>query len=130
MAYTVPSIRGQRQRVTVPLTLAVLASFLVATGWAATVADVAKNPSAFDQKAVTVQGAARSISDRVSRRGNPYTTLNVTDQGQALKVFSFGTPTIKDGDRIEVQGVFRRVKRVGPYTFYDEIEASSISPLK
>ena len=47
-----------------------------------------------------------------------------------MKVFTFGTPAIKDGDRVEVRGVFQRVKHVGSYTFHDEIDASSVSPVR
>jgi hypothetical protein len=102
------------------------------TPWAnaATVAEIAKNPAAFDQKTVTVSGTAGEFSSRTSRRGNPYTTFRLSDQGEALKVFSFGTPAVKDGERVEVRGIFQRVKHVGAYTFHDEIDASSVSPAK
>ena len=95
---------------------------------AATVAEIAKNPAAFDQKTVTASGTAQEVSRRTSRRGNPYTTFRLSDQGEAVKVFTFGTPAIKDGDRVEVRGVFQRVKQVGAYTFHDEIDASSVTP--
>jgi cytochrome c-type biogenesis protein CcmE len=102
------------------------------TPWAsaATVAEIAKNPAAFDQKTVTVSGTAGEVSSRTSRRGNPYTTFRLSDQGEAIKVFSFGTLPIKEGDRVEVRGVFQRVKQVGAYTFHDEIDASSVSAAK
>ena len=92
--------------------------------------EIAKNPAAFDQKTVTVTGTAAQVSSRTSRRGNPYTTFKLSDHGETVKVFTFGTPAIKDGDRVEVRGVFQRVKQVGAYTFQDEIDASSVSPEK
>ena len=97
---------------------------------AATVAEIAKNPSAFDKKTVTVSGTAQEVSSRTSRRGNPYTTFRLSDKRETVKVFTFGTPAIKDGDRVEVRGVFQRVKQVGAYTFHDEIDASSVTPAK
>jgi len=102
------------------------------TPWAsaATVAEIAKNPAAFDQKTVTVSGTAGEISSRTSRRGNAYTTFRLSDQGESVKVFTFGTPAIKGGERVEVRGVFQRVKQVGAYTFHDEIDASSVSPAR
>ncbi len=83
------------------------------TPWAnaATVAEIAKDPAAFDQKTVTVSGTAGEISSRTSRRGNPYTTFRLSDQGEALKVFTFGTPAIKDGERVEVRSMFRALAR-------------------
>ena len=97
---------------------------------ATTVTEITKNPAAFDQKTVTASGTAQEVSSRTSRRGNPYTTFRLSDQGEAVKVFTFGTPAIKDGDRVEVRGVFQRVKQVGAYTFHDEIDASSVTPAK
>src|SRR5881396_1171948 len=97
---------------------------------AATVAEIAKNPVAFDQKTVTASGTAEEISSRTSRRGNPYTTFRLSDRGEAVKVFTFGTPAIKDGQRVEVRGVFQRVKQVGAYTFHDEIDASFVNAVK
>ena len=47
-----------------------------------------------------------------------------------MKVFTFGTPPIKDGQRVEERGVFQRVKHVGAYTFHDEIDASSVSAVR
>src|SRR3989454_11689626 len=95
---------------------------------AATVAEIAKNPAAFDQKTVTVSGTAGEVSSRTSRRGNPYTTFRLSDQGEAVKVFTFGTLAIKDGERVEVRGIFQRVKQVGANTFHDEIYAASVTP--
>src|SRR5712692_3118675 len=99
-------------------TLALICVLALASArWAgaATVAEIAKNPAAFDQKNVTASGTAQEVSRRTSRRGNPYTTFRLSDQGEAVKVFTFGTPAIKDGDRVEVRGVFQQVKRVGAY---------------
>ena len=93
------------------LALVCALAWVGSTSWAsaATVAEIAKDPAAFDQKTVTVSGTAQEVSSRTSRRGNPYTTFRLSDQGEAVKVFTFGTPAIKDGDRVEVRGVFQRV---------------------
>jgi hypothetical protein len=103
---------------------------LVTAGWATIVAEIANNPAAFDHKMVTISGTPGEVSSRTSRRGNPYTTFRLSDQGEAVKVFTFGTPAIKEGQRVEVRGPFQRVKHVGRYTFHDEIDASSVAPAK
>ena len=123
---------SRRVRVARLLALVCAVALAGSVPWAsaATVAEIAKNPAAFDQKTVTVSGTAEEISSRTSRRGNPYTTFRLSDHGEAVKVFTFGTPAIKDGQRVEVRGVFQRVKHVGAYTFHDEIDASSVSPAK
>ena len=99
--------RGPRQvRLARMLALICVLALASPARWAsaATVAEIAKNPAAFDQKTVTASGMAGEISTRTSRRGNPYTTFRLSDQGEAVKVFTFGTPAIKDGDRVEVRG--------------------------
>ncbi len=95
------------------LALVCAVALVGSTRWAsaATVAEIAKNPAAFDQKTVTVSGTAGEVSSRTSRRRNPYTTFRLSDQGEAVKVFTFGTPTIKDGERVEVRGVFHSRRR-------------------
>ena len=60
----------------------------------------------------------------------PVHDLQALRPGGGCEVFTFGTPAIKDGDRVEVRGVFQRVKQVGAYTFHDEIDASSVTPAK
>src|SRR5206468_12196474 len=104
--------RGPRQ-VRLARVLALICALALASPgrWAsaATVAEIGKNPAAFDGKPVFVTGTAGEISSRTSRRGNrstTFTTFTLSDQGKAVKVFTFGTPAIKDGDRVEVRGVF------------------------
>src|SRR2546426_12791263 len=80
--------RGPRQ-VRLARTLALICALALASParWAsaATVAGIAKNPAAFDQKTVTASGTAQEVSSRTSRRGNPYTTFRLSDQGEAVK---------------------------------------------
>ncbi len=44
-------------------------------------------------------------------------------------MFSFGTLSIKEGDKVKVTGRYEVEKRVGRYTFYDEIDATSVEKL-
>jgi len=68
------------------------------------------------------------VKPTISRRGNAYTTLQVQDTGPGITVFTYGHLNIVNGDRVEVTGVFSQIKHVGSYTFYNEIEASSVTP--
>jgi hypothetical protein len=86
------------------------------------------NPQQFDGKTVTIRGTAAAVKPTTSRRGNDYTTLQVRDSGVEITVFTFGHPDTRDDDRVEVTGVFSQVTHVGPYTFYNEIKASSVIP--
>src|SRR5437867_3234358 len=106
MAFNGAPMTSRRVRVGRMLALICVLALASSARWAsaATVAEIAKNPAAFDQKTVTASGTAEEISSRTSRRGNPYTTFRLSDQGEAVKVFTFGTPAIKDGQRVEVRG--------------------------
>ena len=90
-----------------------------------TVADILSNPDRYDGKIVQVEGKVLSLKFKVSKRGNPYTTFKLRDaSGSTLTVFSFGALPIKEGDLVRVRGKYQKVKYVGPYVFYDEIDAS------
>jgi hypothetical protein len=54
--------------------------------------------------------------------------IHLADRDARVNVFTFGNPPVKTADRVEVHGVFKRVNRVGRYTFHDEIVASSVLP--
>jgi hypothetical protein len=64
------------------------------------------------------------VKHKVSKRGNPYTIFALSDGTSAIKIFTFGTPEINRGDKVKVKGVFYKVKYVGRYTFYNEIDAT------
>jgi hypothetical protein len=92
------------------------------------VSAILASPAQFDGQSVTVRGMATAVKATVSRRGNPYTTLKLQDGGSAITVYMQGHPSTANGDRVQVTGVFQTIKRVGSYTFYNEIEAYSITP--
>jgi len=110
--------------------LGLLSSILAAPVDALTVGEILGATDRFDQKSVTLIGTAEEVRPRVSRRGNEYTTFKVVDTTGRINVFSWGILPIKPGDRVEVRGVFQRVKRVGRYTFHNEIEASSVQRVR
>lgn len=88
------------------------------------------NPAQFDGQTVTLRGTATAVKATVSRKGNPYTTFQVQDASSAaVRVFAWGHPAVKEGGSVEVVGVFQQVKRVGRYSFYNEVEAQTVRPL-
>ena len=91
------------------------------------IGDILARPAAFDGRDVLLEGKASAIDPRTSRRGNEYFTFRLSDAtGASLKVFSRGKLTVAPGDRVEVRGRFQRERRVGRYTFTDEVEAARI----
>src|SRR5262249_29554901 len=81
------------------------------------------NPVRFDGQSVTVSGMITNLRETVSRRGNPYYTLDLTDGTRAIRVFSFGKAPCRNG-AATIEGTFARVKQVSGRTFYNEITAT------
>ncbi len=102
-------------------------SLLVASALLAaevSIKDLTASPAKFDGQTITLRGTAQAVKATTSRRGNEYTTFQVKDaSGAAVHVFSWGHPEVKVGASVEVVGVFQQVKRVGRYTFYNEVDA-------
>ena len=95
-----------------------------------TVTTVLTAPERYDRQEVTLTCTAQAVSPKTSRRGNPYTTFQLRDtSGQALTVFTWGHPTMKSGDRVQVTGIFEQIKRVGTYTFRNQVDAKEIKVL-
>ena len=87
-----------------------------------TVAAVLRDPLTYNGRHVDVSGTVRGIRAKTSARGNAYETFSLCD-GSCLHVFAWGRPTLRAGARATVHGTFAATKRVGNYTFHNEIEA-------
>lgn len=88
------------------------------------VGDILSNPDQSDGKMVQADGTVTMLKPKVSKKGNPYYTFKLADGDKSLSVFNFGTPSVKEGDSVRVMGRYQKVKQVGRYTFYNEIDAS------
>jgi len=94
------------------------------------IGDILARPETFDRREVVLIGKASALDPRTSQRGNDYFTFRLADEtGASLKVFSWGKLAIAPGDRVEVQGRFQKERRVGRYTFTNEVEAIRIRKL-
>ncbi len=88
-----------------------------------------QNPDRYDGRVVTVAGVIVGYRERVSSRGNPYTTFQLAEGGASVSIFAWKHQGLHNGLRAQVTGRFDKVKRVGQYTFRNEIEAQQIEPL-
>jgi hypothetical protein len=84
------------------------------------------DPDHFDGQSVIITGTVSHLQERVSRAGNPYYTLDLSDGKQAIRVFSFGTAPCRTG-AVTVDGTFAKVKQQGRYTFYNEVTATRVT---
>jgi len=112
--------------------LFLLPVFLLASPSRVKISEIIKNPDKYDNQIISVEGYIQNIKQKISQRGNKYTTFSISDgEGNYLKVFLWGwegieEQNIKEGDKVEVEGKFQKIKYVGKYKFYNEIEARKI----
>jgi hypothetical protein len=94
------------------------------------VCSIIDTPTSFDHQAVTLQGTVTGLKETTSRRGNEYTTFKLQDPSGcgAVTIFSWGHPTLSNGDRVRVDGVFETEHHQGQYKFYNEVQATKVVP--
>ena len=91
------------------------------------IARILTDPAAWDGKRVRISGELEGLKKTRSRSGNLYSTFYIVDaEGNRMKGFRWGHLDMADGEEVEAEGVFRREKRVGKFTFYNELEANTI----
>lgn len=96
---------------------------------AVTVSALLLHPEQYDGKTISVVGTVARYQERVSARGNPYTTFRLEDGG-AVSVFAWHHQGLRDGLRVRVVGTFFKVRRVGRYVFRNEVEAQRIEAVR
>jgi hypothetical protein len=94
------------------------------------ICSITQNPNSFDHQTVTLQGAAMNVKQTTSRRGNDYSTFKLQSQdGCALDIFIWGHPALNAGDQVRVEGEFETEHHQGRYTFYNELQATKVTPI-
>ena len=127
-AGTVPRVGRRAASVTVTLALilaAAVVSPVAVYALVTTPGEILANPDRFDGQVVTIEGTMSKLRQRVSRRGNPYYTFDLSDGKQAIRVFSFGRSPCRSG-AVMVEGAFDKVKRERQYVFHNEVNASRV----
>ena len=93
----------------------------------ATAAVILAGPERYDGQSVTLGGTVTNLSQRVSQRGNAYYMFDLQDATGRIRIFSFGQAPCSEGRQAVVDGRFDTMKRVGSYTFYNEITANRVT---
>ena len=91
-----------------------------------TVSVLLQNPERYDGQTITATGQVAAYRERVSARGNAYTTFRLQDRSAQVSVFVWKHAGLGNGAKVRVTGTFQREKHVGRYTFYNEIQADRI----
>lgn len=103
------------------------ASALAARADLVAVKDLLAQPDKWHGRPVVVSGVVSRLDARTSQRGNAYYTFVLTDGAASVKVFSYGVPQIKDTSRVQVEGTYLKVNRVGNSTFHKQVNARRIT---
>lgn len=74
-----------------------------------------------------IAGTIGNLREQVSKRGNPYYVFDLDDGKRTIRVVSFGPTLCTAGAYATVEGRFRKVKRQGPETVYNEVEAYRVT---
>src|SRR5262249_17937418 len=88
--------------------------------------EILGSPSRFDGQAVTLNGVVTHVRVRRWRDGYPHYELELTDGKRPITVFAAGRFSCRLGNPVVVDGRFQRVRREGRYTFFNEVEATSV----
>ncbi len=92
-----------------------------------TIEKIIANKDSYDGQEVSVPGIVSKLKLKTSKGGNEYTTFSLTHgSGVSLNVFVWRHSKVKEGQKVKVIGTYRKVKRAGRYTFYNEIEATEV----
>ena len=119
----------------VPVKSMVLIVFLLGSIWTplafsatdTTVEKILGDKDLYDGKEVTVPGSVSNLKFKTSKAGNEYTTFALVGKsGDSINVYVRKHLNLKKGQKVKVTGTYRKVKRVGRYTFYNEIDATEI----
>ena len=87
---------------------------------------ILQNKDYCNGRLVSAQGIVRGLNTRASKSGNIYTTFDLIADKDSIKIFIWGEPDFENEDNVTVVGIYRKEKKVGKYSFFDEIEAGKI----
>lgn len=85
-----------------------------------------KDSSKLDGKDVVVVGKVKDYLEKTSKKGNKYVIFKIVGVKETANVYlrdRLAKP-VKDGDKVEVTGVYRHEKKVTTFTVKNEIDAS------
>ena len=92
-----------------------------------TIEEIMADKDSYDGKEVSVSGAVSTPRFKASRHRKPYITFPLLgDSGSRINILFWGDMKLKNGQKIRVTGIYRKIMEMGKYTFRDVIEASEI----
>ncbi len=81
----------------------------------------------YDGKQVTVKGTVSNLKFKTANVKDDYTTfILVGESGGRINVFIWGSLKLQPGQKVQVTGHYRKVRRWAQRNYYNEIEASEV----
>lgn len=85
--------------------------------------EILASPDVFDGRPLVIAGTIANLREQLSTRGNAYYVFDLEDGRRSIRVLAYGNTACQAGAYATVEGRFRRVKRQGAETVYNEVEA-------
>lgn len=105
----------------------VLSGFSISTAMDTTAEKIITKKDSYDGKKVTVKGTISNLKFKTANVKDDYTTfILVGESGGRINVFIWGSLKLQPGQKVQVTGRYRKVRRWAQRNYYNEIEASEV----
>ncbi len=105
----------------------ILGSLSICPAMDTTAEKIITKKDSYDGKKVTVKGTVSNLKFRIANVKDNYTTfILVGEAGGRINVFFWGSLKLQAGQKVQVTGVYRKVRRTAQRNYYNEIEASEV----
>lgn len=105
----------------------ILGGALVCPAMDTTAEKIIVKKDSFNGKQVSVKGTVSNLKFKTANVTDDYTTfVLVGEAGGRINVFIWGRLKLQPGQKVQVTGVYRKVRRTTLRNYYNEIEASKV----
>ena len=105
----------------------VLSGFSISSAMDSTAEKIIIKKDFYDGKQVTVKGTVSNLKFKTANVKGDYTTfILVGESGGRINVFIWGSLKLQPGQKVQVTGRYRKVRRWAQRNYYNEIEASEV----
>jgi hypothetical protein len=105
----------------------VLSGFSISSAMDSTAEKIITKKDSYDGKVVTVKGTVSNLKFKTANVKDDYTTfILVGESGGRINVFILGSLKLQPGQKVQVTGRYRKVRRWAQRNYYNEIEASEV----
>ena len=104
-----------------------LGSFSICSAVDTTAEKIITKKDSYDGKQVSVKGTVSNLKFKTANAKDDYTTfILVGESGGRINVFIWGNLKLKAGQKVQVTGIYRKVRKTTQRNYYNEIEASKV----